>query len=198
MLAIHVTHLLVGFVNNFNSLLLPAEKWADPTQEQHAIVEYFRRLGLALGYAPWCVVHPYALEWYGEPAGQVVLRLVIANDATSFGDTLHQLGEDSQATLRLGFVWAPTGYTPSSADQAWLASCSAQQLCELLLIVRSDAEEEESVESLGGTRVWRYPVKAWHAVNGTCRLLADYEWDILSPEDWGFQTAYWKQRHPTV
>jgi len=198
MLVIGATRLLVGFVNSFNSLLLPAEKWADPTQERHAIVDYFRRLGLALGYAPWCVVHPYALEWYSEPAGQVVLRLAIANHATSIDDTLRQLGEQSPAHLRLGFVWAPTGYAPRPTDQAWLAACSAQQSCEVLLIVRSDAEEGGPVESLGGTHVWRYPVKAWQAVNGTCALLADYEWYILWPEDWGFQTACWKQRPPPV
>lgn len=198
MLVIRATQLLVGFVNSFNSLQLPAENWVDPTQERHALVEYFRRLGLALGYVPWCVAQPYALEWYGEPAGQVVLRLAIADDATGVRDTLLQLGEDSPARLRLGFVWAPTGYTTSPADQAWLAACSAQQECELLFVVRYDAEEGGAVEGLGGTRVWRYPVRAWQAVQGTCQPLADYEWYILWPEDWGFQTACWKHRPPTA
>lgn len=54
MLQIGALQLLQGFVHSFNALLLPSEDYGNASQDTHAIIDYFRRLGWAIGYYPWC------------------------------------------------------------------------------------------------------------------------------------------------
>ena len=200
--------LLTGFVNSFNSLLLPVEgEDFDQSQETRAILDYFRRLGLALGYYPWCENRKCDLEWERDPdwdhssKKDVVLHLESENNPDRVSHTLHKLMNQSQADLRIGLVWA-INHVPSDPELQQMRSCSDQQGCELLLIVRSHSAEPKPVSQLPTmkrsgkpVKVWGHLVRSWYAAGGNIEQLADYDWYILSPEEWGLQTACWQRLH---
>jgi hypothetical protein len=206
MLEIDAEQLLEGFVHSFNSLLLPAEPWVDRAQETHAIVDYFRRLGWALGYYPWCEAGRRDLEWYGrtdatdEDYSQVVLHLESENDATRLSATIAKLAQaprhaERPPHIRIGLVWAKaaTHETPSREDLTRMAAYSAHHACELLLVIRCEQVEATSANLQQAGRAWLCPVKAWRAKQGTCDPLDHAQWYILWPEDGGLQTAWWPQ-----
>jgi len=93
-LTLDARQLLEGFINSFNNLLLPADKYVDRAQETYAILDYFRKLGSALGYWPWCEVSKRDLEWYGpkddedEEYKKVILHLESENCSKRRGITI--------------------------------------------------------------------------------------------------------------
>lgn len=197
-LEINTTQLLQGFVHSFNSLQLPTttkdEEYCNSSQETHAIIDYFRRLGIALGYYPRCEYNKNDLEWYDE-SDRIIFHFETENSYYRFSRTIDKF-INSHAKICIGIVWTKKPFKALEKILVKkLSDMTRGRDSQILIIVRSGVDS--FIEKCNGLSPPRPPisewkVRSWLAEGGECRHLEEYDWLITWPEKDGFfQTARW-------
>ncbi len=153
-----------GFVRSYASLLLPAEEANNYPQETHAVIDYFRRVGIALGYWPWCewqddVDRPHDLVWLTSK-NEPILHLESENQAAKLEDTLDKLAA-SAFPRRIGYVWLRESGLSGFVS---LAKDYSQKMAEsgsvTLLVARTWAGRDGD-PACKRCETYLYPVRAW-------------------------------------
>lgn len=190
--SLDLTNLHAGFVNSFNGLMLMAGNWAegrcDPATSTHAIIDWFRRTGVAQGFYPVCERQQRDLEWFSVGDPVPVLHLESENFYGKLDHTLDKL-LGSDALARVGLVW--TDKSPAELESLFARARQATTGASwsMLLIVRR-SPVTPTTEDLRHGRVYHYPIEGHLFSNGEHRRLwpAYLEW----PEKWGHITARWE------
>lgn len=179
---INLERLYEGFINSYNSLLLSNEE--NLPQETHAIIEWFRRTGISMGFYPYCEHKRRDLEWYSkEDDDKSVLHLESENTYGKFVHTVDKLIE-SDAIYRVGLLWTNRPFKDITSILQKAKNASKGEKWNMLMIIRFFKEEDYDGRN---NKTWRYPIKSWLISKGTTKELKKYY--ILWPKQWGYQTT---------
>lgn len=176
-----------GFVNSYNSLLLPGGPEENISQDTHAIIEWFRRTGISMGFYPYCEAKKRDLEWYTKD-DEPILHLESENFYKRVEKTINKLIE-SDASCRVGLMWTNKAFKDLEAVVKEATKASKGKKWKMLLIIRSSREDSDNMHQEGPT--WRYPVRSWLISSGKARTLDMFY--IIWPKQWSLQTIEWAE-----
>ncbi len=182
---INLKQLYIGFVNSYNSLILPASD-GNHAQDTHAIIEWFRRTGLSLGFYPHCEAKRRDLEWYDD-GDNVMLHFECENYYSRIDHTINKLIK-SDASYRIGLIWTNDIFKDIEVVVQKAANKSKSKEWEMLIVIRFVQEVNSSHKK---DPALKYPVRAWLISSGTAKEL-DMCY-IIWPKQWGYQTAEWAE-----
>ncbi len=184
---INLELLYSGFVNSYNSLLLPAGNEENTSQDTHAIIEWFRRTGISMGFYPYCEAKKRDLEWYTED-DKAVLHLESENFYMRVEKTINKLIE-SDANYRVGLMWTNRAFKDLKTIVQKAKKASKGKKWKMLLIIRSSQEDRDNEDQKDNT--WRCPVRSWLISSGKVKKLDMFY--IIWPKQWGYQTIEWAE-----
>jgi hypothetical protein len=174
---INLEKLYIGFVNSFNSLLLPyqVKKYYNRPQETVAVIDYFRRLGISLGYYPW-LEHKYEdLAWFDED-NKEILHLESENTYAKATITINRVIK-SISEYGIALIWSDQKLEDFEKE---IKNIKTKIEKDILVIVRFGNEYQEN----------KCLVKAWLLNEQEVKTLPDAY--ILFPVEYHFQTMKWK------
>ncbi len=183
MIKVSLEHLLTGFVNSFNSLLLPIDKdgYPNPSQETIAIINYFRYVGVSLGFESWTEAEEekYDLDWY-DVGNRIILHLESANRPEKMEETIDKLVK-SKSKHAIGITWTKKRFNDFVKEKYLkkLSLATRENQREILLIVRHKLNKQSC------------EVRSYIARKGKHSHLKEYDWIMKRPRN-ETQTSVWK------
>ena len=174
--------------------MLMAGNWnsgrSDPAQSTHAIIDWFRRTGVAYGYYPVCERERCDLERIDVKEDRPVLHLESENFWNKADHTLDKLIE-SDAAVRVGLLWTNKGDQKVEAMLLRAKEATADQDWSILLIVRRAVKDPQAETHRHG-EVYHYPLEGHVFASGEHKKLwpAYLEW----PASWGPIVARWEPK----
>ena len=186
---INLEKLYFGFINSYNSLLLPAGNHENFAQDTHAIIEWFRRTGISMGFYPYCEANKRDLEWYTED-DKVAFHLESENFYSRVQHTIKKFVK-SNAMYRAALVWTNVPFKDGDTIVQKAKEASRGKEWEMLIIIRFTQEKIVSKNIHQEWNALRYPVRSWLISKGRAKEL-DMCY-IIWPIQWGYQTTEWAE-----
>lgn len=180
---INLENLYTGFINSYNQFLFPAGEDDNYAQETHAIIEYFRRLAINLGYYPYCEYMQRDLEWYAEEDNTTsILHLEAENTYSRFNYTIEKICK-SKSLYGIAILW--TNETEINAKKHLKKHCiSLNNNKKILVIIRYSKGKRIK------KGVWVYGYCGYELSKEKTRQLKSAQ--VLWPDE-GFQTIEWEK-----
>lgn len=185
---INLERLYDGFINSYNSLLLSNE--GNLPQETHAIIEWFRRTGISMGFYSYCEYKRRDLEWYSkEDDDKSVLHLESENTYRKFVHTVDKLIKSS-AIYRVGLMWTDKAFKDIDSILQKAKNASKEKEWKMLMIIRFGQVDNDDRND----NAWRCPIKSWLISKGKATEL-DMCYIIWPKQEGSYQTTEWANGH---
>jgi len=180
---VNLENIYCGFINSYNQFLFPAGDDDNYAQETHALIEYFRRLGLNNGYYPYCEYMQRDLEWYSEKDNdKSILHLEAENVYSRFDYTMEKI-IDSGSPYAVAILW--TNSIDKKVESKFRTFCKCIKTNKSILVIVRFSGRIRIRKGVLGYRFCGYELS-----KGKFRKLDAAR--ILWPDE-GFQTIEWEK-----